>query len=101
MPKKAINYENTIIYKIICLDDPSFIYVGHTSEFTQRKHAHKKESLKSELKLYQMIRASGGWDGACMTPIKVYPCKSSIEARIEEERIRIDLCANMNSIRCV
>ena len=91
MPRKAINYDNTVIYKIVC---PNFVFVGHTTEYVQRKHAHKRESLKSETKLYQMIRDSGGWDGACMIPIKKFPCKSSIEAQIEEDRLRVELTAN-------
>ncbi len=101
MPKKAINYANTIIYKIVCLDNPSFVYVGNTTEFVQRKHAHKASSLKSETKLYVKIRENGGWQRAEMVPVKIFPCESSLEARIEEERIRIDLYANMNSKRCV
>ena len=88
MPRKAINYDNTVIYKIVC---QSYVFVGHTTEYVQRKHAHKKESLKSELKLYQMIRDSGGWESCQMVPIKVYPCKSSIEAQIEEDKIRVEL----------
>jgi hypothetical protein len=94
MPKKAINYENTVIYKIVCLDNPAFVYVGNTTEFIQRKHAHKTGSIKSDLKLYQMIRESGGWDKVKMIPVKVHPCKSSLEAQIEEERIRIELSSH-------
>ena len=94
MPRKAINYENTVIYKIVCLENPSFIHVGYTTEFVQRKHAHKAASLKSETKLYQTIRNSGGWEACQIVPVKKFPCKSSIEAQIEEERIRTELCAN-------
>ena len=93
MPRKAINYDETIIYKIVC-NSPPYVFVGHTTEYVQRKHAHKKESLKSEARLYQMIRASGGWESCQIVPIKVYPCKSSIEAQIEEDRLRVELTAN-------
>ncbi len=90
MPKKAINYDNTIIYKIICIDNPKFVYVGNTTDFVQRKHAHKRASPNSDLKLYQMIRSSG-WESCQMIPIKVFPCKSSIDAQIEVDRIRDEL----------
>ena len=93
MPRKPINYENTVIYKIVCLDIPSFVYVGNTTEFVQRKHAHKKESVASELKLYQTIRASGGWQRCEMIPLKKFACTSSIDAQIEEDRIRVELSA--------
>ena len=94
MPRKAIDYENTVIYKIVCPNSPPYVFVGHTSDFTQRKHAHKRDFLKGESKLNQMIRASGGWDSAFMIPVKKFPCKSSIEAQIEEDRVRAELCAN-------
>ena len=43
MPKVEIDYSNTIIYKITC-KDPSItdVYVGHTTNFVQRKHCHKQ-----------------------------------------------------------
>ena len=44
MPKVVIDYSNTIIYKIMC-KDPLIcdIYVGHTTNFSQKKYAHKNE----------------------------------------------------------
>ena len=40
MPKKEINYQNTIIYKIRCKDlNIKDVYVGHTTNFIQRKIA--------------------------------------------------------------
>ena len=42
MPKEVVDYSNTIIYKICCknlfIDD---IYIGHTTNFIQRKQSHK------------------------------------------------------------
>ena len=41
MSKKDIDYSNTIIYKITCKDENvTDVYVGHTINFVQRKHAH-------------------------------------------------------------
>ena len=41
MPRVEIDYSNTIIYKISCKDTSiTDIYVGHTTNFIQRKHTH-------------------------------------------------------------
>ena len=46
MPKVEIDYSNIIIYKITC-NDPNITdaYVGHTTNFVQRKHCHKQECI--------------------------------------------------------
>ena len=42
MPKRAINYSKTIIYKLVCNDENvSEFYVGSTTDFTRRKYEHK------------------------------------------------------------
>jgi predicted GIY-YIG superfamily endonuclease len=42
MPKTEIDYKNTIIYKISCLDPKiSELYVGFTTNFVQKKYNHK------------------------------------------------------------
>ena len=43
MPKTDIDYSNTIIYKITCTNpEIKDVYVGHTTNFVQRKHCHKQ-----------------------------------------------------------
>jgi hypothetical protein len=101
MPKDPIDYSKTIIYKIVSGDS---VYVGSTCNFRSRKCDHKKncnsEKYKDHnLKVYQIIRANGGWENAEMTPIELFPCNSSIEARIREEHWRKELQAEMNSLR--
>ena len=68
MPKTAIDYSKTVMYKIVCRD-PNIkeIYVGHTVNFIKRKSRHHGscncESDKAyNLKIYQCIRANGGWN---------------------------------------
>jgi predicted GIY-YIG superfamily endonuclease len=62
MPKVAIDYSNTIIYKIVCKDlNVKELYVGNTVNFRQRKTQHKKacvcESNKSQnLKIYKKLK---------------------------------------------
>ena len=52
MPKVEIDYSQTIIYKICC-KDPNItdIYIGHTSNFIQRKHNHKTNCCNIVVKL--------------------------------------------------
>ena len=43
MPKREIDYSKTIIYRIICKDvNIKDIYIGYTTNFSQKKYAHKK-----------------------------------------------------------
>ena len=64
MPLKAINYQNTIIYKIQHIDKDDLLYVGHTTDFTKRKSSHKRTcnnpNRNYALKVYEMIRNNGG-----------------------------------------
>ena len=104
MPKNEIDYTNTIIYKITC-NDPLItdLYVGHTTNFVQRKHGHKQSciNIKSpnyKCKLYEVIRANGGWKNWKMEIIYFFECKNADEARKKEQEYFILLNATLNSI---
>ena len=62
------DYSNTIIYKICCNDtEIKEIYVGSTCNFINRRYQHKSkchnENIKEyNFKIYQFIRANGGWE---------------------------------------
>ena len=63
MPRIAIDYTNTIIYKIQHNDNDELIYVGHTTDFTKRKSSHKTNTNSVSGKaynrqVYKMIRAT-------------------------------------------
>ena len=103
MPKIEIDYSNTIIYKITC-KDPLIkdIYVGHTTNFVQRKHAHKQscinvKSRNYKLKLYEVIRANGGWKNWKMEIIDLFNLNDQYEARQKEQEYYISLNASLNS----
>ena len=104
MPKVEIDYSNTIIYKITCNDtNVKDVYVGHTTNFVQRKHAHKQscineKSTNNKCKLYDVIRANGGWLNWTMEIIHFFNCKTHYEARIKEQEYFVLLNANLNSI---
>jgi hypothetical protein len=104
MPKAEIDYSNTIFYKIYCKDtNIKDLYVGLTTNFVQRKHAHK-QSCKNEkatnhnCKLYKVIRNAGGWDNWQMEIIAFHNCKDSHEAHKKEQEYFETLGATLNSI---
>ena len=102
MTKTKMNYDNTIIYKIVCSDlNITDLYVGHTTNFTKRKTAHKtscnnENSFSYNLKLYQMIRENGGWDNWNMIEIEKYSCNDGNESRARERYWYEQLKANLN-----
>jgi len=104
MPKIDIDYSNTVIYKITCKDDNiKDTYVGHTTNFVQRKHGHKQscineKSCNHNFKLYKFIRSNGGWNNWKMEIVGFYNCADHCEARIKEQEFFISLNATLNSI---
>ena len=100
MKKYQPNYSNTTIYIIVC-NDYSVIkdkYVGHTTNFSQRKYQHKFSSINNtNLKLYNFINENGGWLNFSMIELEKYPCNNSTEARARERFWYDKLNANLNS----
>jgi hypothetical protein len=94
------SYEDCVIYTI---RTGEHLYVGSTCNFTQRKYQHRncihnENSSHYPAKLYKTIRENdGGWD---MQPHKLFPCKNKMEMRIEEERFRVELNADLNMLSC-
>ena len=85
-----IDYSNIIIYKLCC-KDPTIIdiYIGHTTNFNQRKHNHKtnccnNNSKNHNLYVYKFIRENGGWENWSMIQIEEHNCNNSREATIRE-----------------
>jgi hypothetical protein len=98
------DYAKTIIYKLINYDYPDLVYVGSTTDFTNRKRYHKcncyNEKAKGyNLKVYKMIRDNDGWKNWNMIKICDYPCCNKREAEKEEDKHMLELKANMNSHR--
>jgi len=101
MPKVS-DYSKSLIYKIEHLDKPELCYVGSTVNFVKRKYEHKSNCINENcnFKIYRLMRENGGWEAFKMVIIKEYPCKTKIELKIEEEKYRKELQANLNSHRC-
>lgn len=104
MPKIEIDYSNTIIYKITCKDSTvTDLYVGHTTNFVQRKHSHKQSCINDKTpnhncKLYDVIRNNGGWNNWNMEIINFFNCQDHYEARKKEQEYFVSLNATLNSI---
>lgn len=105
MPKTEIDYSNTIFYKISCkCEDNNELYVGHTTNFVQRKASHKNncnnpKTSNSSVKLYKTIRECGGWHNWNMEIIAFRNCADSRDARKTEQEYYEKLGATLNSIQ--
>jgi hypothetical protein len=102
MPKVIMNYNNTIIYKIVC-DDLNIkdVYVGHTTNFDKRKCQHKsrcnnENDTKYHLNVYQCIRFNQGWSNWSMIEIEKYKCNDKYEAEKRERYYIEDMKATLN-----
>ena len=102
--KTVLDYSNTIIYTITCKDTSiKELYVGHTTNFVQRKHAHKQscmnpKSTNHACKLYAIMREHGGWTNWRMEIVHFFTCNNQCEARIKEQEYFVLLNATLNSI---
>jgi hypothetical protein len=102
---KAKNYENCIIYKLVCLDTTCpDVYVGSTTCFKQRKSQHKSKCHNEKhkhynYKIYQYIREHGGFENFTMIEIEKFPCENSRQLEAREEHWRKELKATLNGCR--
>ena len=103
MPRLPIDYSKTIMYKIVCNDTTiTDLYVGATTDFRRRKYNHKcwcnnTTQKHHNLKIYQFIRANGGWDNWSMVMIEKYPCEDSLEQSKRERFWKEELKATLNT----
>ena len=81
MPRTKINYQNTVIYKIVCNDlNIKDLFVGGTTDFRRRKCEHKNWSKTPLDGLYKCICNNGGWCNWSMIEIEKFPCNDGNEA---------------------
>ena len=104
MPKKLIN--DYIFYKIVCLnDDIELCYVGSTANWIERQRSHKSVCNNENNKLYnsniyKIIRENGGWANFKMVQVGTREQLTKRQAEAIEDEYRVELKANMNTIRC-
>lgn len=95
---KYTNFANAIIYTITKGED---IYVGSTTNLKQRISNHKWLSNNDKsIKLYDAIRASGGWDNWEIKEYEKFPCSNYRELLKREDEVRILLNASLNMVSC-
>ena len=106
MPKAPINYQHTHFYKIVCKNlDIKDCYVGHTTNFKNRKQQHKRTCYNENDKahynnhLYKFIRNNGGFDNFEMVLIKTECCENALHARQKEREYIEQLNATLNKIK--
>ena len=98
MPKKAFDYGNTEIYKIIHVDpDINLTYVGHTTNFVQRRKNHKNncvyygryntdyDKYANDNNVYGIIQNNGGWGNFKMVFVEKWPCENKRQACAREQ----------------
>jgi hypothetical protein len=97
MPKLAMNYDNAVIYKIVCNNlTITDCYVGSTTNFVKRKYLHKFDCKTKDLKIYQFIRANGDWSNWSMVLVEEFPTTSNLLLE-QRERYWIEtLVATLN-----
>ena len=102
MPRLTINFQNTIMYKIVCSDlNITDLYVGSTTNFTKRKNAHKSTCYNEarpeyNYKVYRFIRENGGWGNWSMVEIEKFSCNDPNEAHTRERYWIETLNATLN-----
>ena len=105
MPKAAMDYSKTNIYKIVCNDlTIKDCYVGHTTDMTKRKCCHKsncnnEKSKYHNYKIYQIIRENGGWENWNMVLVEEFPCEDKYQACKRERDVYEELGAKLNTYR--
>ena len=104
MTKQFIDYTKTIIYKIVCNDlNITDVYVGHTTNFINRKAKHKSDcnnpnSKSYNFKIYNSIRNNGGFENWSMIEIeKFQDCNDINEASAKERYYYELLNAKLNT----
>jgi hypothetical protein len=102
MPRKPIDYSNTHFYKLCCRDpDVVDLYIGHTTDFTKRKHLHKSRccnphDIGHNGFVYRFIRENGHWENWDMILVETIECSDALDARRREREFVEQLHASLN-----
>jgi predicted GIY-YIG superfamily endonuclease len=97
------DYSKCVIYRIQHVTKPDLLYVGCTTNFNARRHQHKSRctnvnDVEHNAYKYKMIRENGGWEMFEMKAVKQVSCNNKLEAEIEEEKVRLELKATLNTL---
>jgi len=94
-----------IMYKICPKNkDLNYCYIGQTTNFTNRKRQHIKNTVTESdkkhyhLKHYETIRQNGGWNDWEIVELEKFNGKTKLEARMREQELIKEHKANLNSV---
>ena len=99
MPRKYADYSKTYIYQLTCkTPDSKYSYISYTTNLTQRKYKHKRETLDSSYrsKLYDCIRKNGGWSNWRCVILEDCYCSNELQARERASFYIIKMKPNLN-----
>jgi hypothetical protein len=90
-----------MIYTIYKISIAGEDYIGSSKDLKHRKGQHKaacnvEGNPHYHYKLYQHIRANGGWDCCEITPVEEFDCETKQQACIREEYWRREYKALLN-----
>ncbi len=90
-----------MIYTIYKISIAGEDYIGSTRDLKQRKREHKSSCYNPNYhyKLYEHIRANGGWDCCEITPVEEFECETKQQACIREEYWRREYKSLLNTYR--
>ena len=99
------DYSKSIVYKLGCNDTTVLkFYIGSTHDEIQREQKHKSTCNNENhhgynYKVYEFIRANGGWDNWKFEVIEHYPCDNKIQLKIREQYYYDKLNPELNTYR--
>ncbi len=98
------DYSKSIVYKLGCKDTTVLeFYIGSSYDEKMRKKSHKTDcnnenSDNYNFKVYEFMRANGGYENWKFEVIEKYPCENKIQLKIRE-RYYYDLLKPLLNIR--
>ncbi len=84
------DYSKSKFYRLVCRDPTVLeVYVGITCNEVKRRAQHKRESSQPHRafyngRVYQFIRANGGWDNWQLLVHEEIKCENKVVARLRE-----------------
>ena len=99
MPRKYADYSKTYVYQLTCKNPASSdAYISYTTNLTQRKYKHKRETLDLSIqsKLYECIRTNGGWTNWKCDILAECACNNEIHAREHANLYIFKMKPNLN-----
>lgn len=104
MPKVPVDYQKSVIYKIVCRDvNIKSVYVGSTTNLQKRLGSHRSccknmNTRKYNLAVYRYIRDQGGFNNWMVVLVEAYPCNNRFEKESRERYWIETLNARLNMV---